>query len=566
MKNSILTILIIFLFSDILLCKVLKVPQDYTTIQSAINASTDLDTVLVSEGTYFENVKYNGKNIVLASNYIFTKDFETIRKTIINGSKSTDPDSGSCVSFNKKENSNAVLQGFTLTGGFGTKYGFSFGPYQEGGGVILGYSSAVIKDNIIINNNIAAAPGASNGGGGGIASMYGNPTICNNIIASNNAGYAGGIVLNWSSGKIMNNIIYHNTGGASFGTGGIMIWEPTTDVTVVNNTIVGNISLKDAGGININSTISVVKNNIVWGNRQVSGPQVTNASRGKFNNIEDYSDASNISANPLFLENSFLLPDNSPCVDAGDPADSCNDLADQINSSKALNPSKGSLKNDIGAFGGNFAKILPELDVTDLYVSNSTLTNLRCEVNKEVSGKVYFLNLSTGKLNIDSVTHTNKTDYLVNYPGKTLSLFQQDTLKITFKPTIVGNITDTIKIYHRAKDAVNPIKINVRSKANAATDVKENKSIGYNYQLDQNFPNPFNPETRIQFSIKESGSVTLKIYNILGKEIETLISKEMNAGAYSVNWKPEGNISSGVYLFKLTSGSFSEVKKMLFQK
>jgi PKD repeat protein len=81
------------------------------------------------------------------------------------------------------------------------------------------------------------------------------------------------------------------------------------------------------------------------------------------------------------------------------------------------------------------------------------------------------------------------------------------------------------------------------------------------YSLSQNYPNPFNPETKIKFAIPNSGFVKLVIYDIAGKEIETLINEELNPGNYSVNWNAM-DYTSGVYFYKLTSAGFTDVKKM----
>ena len=98
------------------------VPAQYSTIQSAINASINRDTVLVQPGTYFENINFRGKNIVLTSKYYQNSDYSFIQTTIINGSTPQFPDSASCVIFNRNEDSTTVLQGFTITGGTGTKW------------------------------------------------------------------------------------------------------------------------------------------------------------------------------------------------------------------------------------------------------------------------------------------------------------------------------------------------------------------------------------------------------------------------------------------------------------
>jgi len=95
--------------------------------------------------------------------------------------------------------------------------------------------------------------------------------------------------------------------------------------------------------------------------------------------------------------------------------------------------------------------------------------------------------------------------------------------------------------------------------------------------LEQNYPNPFNPSTVLRYEIGETRLVTLKVYNILGKEVVTLVNKEQSAGSYMVEFNASAlrqssvhrssatanELSSGVYFYKLQSGNFVETKKML---
>ncbi len=82
-----------------------------------------------------------------------------------------------------------------------------------------------------------------------------------------------------------------------------------------------------------------------------------------------------------------------------------------------------------------------------------------------------------------------------------------------------------------------------------------------NYSLDQNYPNPFNPSTTINFTIPNSEFVTLKVFNILGSEVATLVNENLTAGAYRFSFEA-ANLASGVYLYELTAGNFREIKKM----
>jgi photosystem II stability/assembly factor-like uncharacterized protein len=85
------------------------------------------------------------------------------------------------------------------------------------------------------------------------------------------------------------------------------------------------------------------------------------------------------------------------------------------------------------------------------------------------------------------------------------------------------------------------------------------------YSLSQNYPNPFNPSTKIKFSIPEVSKVMLKLYNLLGEEVATLVNEEKVAGYYTVEFNAS-SLSSGVYFYKLQAGSFVETKKMVLMK
>jgi hypothetical protein len=93
--------------------------------------------------------------------------------------------------------------------------------------------------------------------------------------------------------------------------------------------------------------------------------------------------------------------------------------------------------------------------------------------------------------------------------------------------------------------------------------------------LYRNYPNPFNPSTTINYSIPKQSYVTLKVYDLLGEEIETLVNEEKPAGNYQVKFSAKGgsayggnaaNLPSGVYFYKIQAGSFNQVRKMMLIK
>jgi hypothetical protein len=136
------------------------VTQDYATIQAAIDASNDGDTVLVSEGTYMENIRYRGKAIVVGSLYLLDNDTTHIAKTIIDGSSSTQADSGSVVYFINEEDTTSVLCGFTIQGGSGTRYYYGglwlTAWLRAGGGIFCDGAGARVVHNNITRNRVVA--------------------------------------------------------------------------------------------------------------------------------------------------------------------------------------------------------------------------------------------------------------------------------------------------------------------------------------------------------------------------------------------------------------------------
>ena len=102
------------------------------------------------------------------------------------------------------------------------------------------------------------------------------------------------------------------------------------------------------------------------------------------------------------------------------------------------------------------------------------------------------------------------------------------------------------------------------------TDLKKEVTSGSSqlpteYGMDQNYPNPFNPTTQINYQLPENNHVTLRVYDVLGNLVTTLINNEVEAGYHSVTWNASG-IASGIYFYTLRSGSFVATKKLILLK
>lgn len=100
---------------------------------------------------------------------------------------------------------------------------------------------------------------------------------------------------------------------------------------------------------------------------------------------------------------------------------------------------------------------------------------------------------------------------------------------------------------------------------NALALISKLEDVPTKFSLDQNYPNPFNPTTNIRFAIPEAGNVVLKIYNIAGEEVATLVNRQMNAGYHSVNFNASG-LASGMYIYRLQSHNYVQTNKMMLMK
>jgi hypothetical protein len=85
------------------------------------------------------------------------------------------------------------------------------------------------------------------------------------------------------------------------------------------------------------------------------------------------------------------------------------------------------------------------------------------------------------------------------------------------------------------------------------------------FSLYQNYPNPFNPNTNIKFQIAKNGYAVLRVFDIRGREVTTLVNEQLNPGTYEVEWDAS-KYSSGVYLYRMTAGEYSATKRMLLMK
>jgi hypothetical protein len=251
----------------------------------------------------------------------------------------------------------------------GTDSGNLSGGATGGVGVFGCY--ARIQQNEI-SYNVISGTGDAFGAGVGCGDIHDNLIIDNNYIAFNTIeqgdGWGGGLCIYRASAIVVKNKIMSNN-ATSFGSlsrgGGIWVRGNST-VNIINNTILFNEATY-GGGIATKNSTTTIKNSILWGDSAVSGHHEIYFDGGScdvdYCDIEGgwpYPSIGNINADPLLYDSAMAsgdttyccLPQNSPCVDAGDPHPLCNDPEDPLNPGFALWPAMGTIRNDMGAHGG----------------------------------------------------------------------------------------------------------------------------------------------------------------------------------------------------------------------
>lgn len=261
-------VILCLFFASHVSATILHVPLEYGSIQDAINRSTDGDVIIVSEGTYFENISLKGKAVTLMSE-------SGPHACIINGGKD-----GPVVTFDKGEGHRCILRGFTITNGSGKSIIDGNLHYHYGAGIYIEDASPTIVDNIIHRNALPTVTGNTVliAGGGIFAghptagSWISGPTIRGNLIYNNfSGGHGGGIAiaapnLNETI-NITNNMIYNNTADSN---GGAIYIAQYGKARLLNNQIFGNKAWNGGGvygwSFGMSGSKSIFRNNIVYGN------------------------------------------------------------------------------------------------------------------------------------------------------------------------------------------------------------------------------------------------------------------------------------------------------------
>ena len=188
-----------------------------------------------------------------------------------------------------------------------------------------------------------------------------------------------------------------------------------------------------------------------------------------------------------------------------------------------------------------YASVFPSVSVSGLVV------HVVWDDNRDGNREIYCKRSIDGGISWGADTRLTNNSAASNHPSVSVS---GQVVHVVWSDYRDGNA----EIYYKRDPTGNVLEI-----------ININSEIPNQFSLSQNYPNPFNPTTKIKFTLPKSSFVKLVVYDAIGKEIETLVNKQLNAGTYETEWN-SGKFSSGVYFYKLTTNEFTDIKKMVLLK
>lgn len=522
--NAIL--LTIILIASFATARTIHVPGDRETIQEAINITGRGDIVLIHPGTYYENLLIERRIITVASLYLTTGEVEYIDSTVIDGDSS-----GSVITVRDIETEETVICGLTIQKGYA----------DNGGGMLLINSSPSITRCVIRENQAYRS-------GGGLCCLEGSfPVITHSVFDLNetNIGGGGGIFID-ESGPILQHCIISRNHCDVEGGGGIHSNDGIAGL--VSCTIAENRSDGEGGAVFCRGeAMADVVNCIFWGNTLWEICLFDNNDihilysdvDGGRDSIVAYQDsearwgAGNINDDPQFLDpenGDFRLTEGSPCIDTGHPN---------------YPPDPDHTRVDMGALFYNQAAMMV-VEPEELQFEPFT-------------GTVDTLSVSITSIGENPLRITTR-QAMTLYPQSTRAFYVLDgeeelvlgpdsssLTHITFDPHRSGDYEGVLRILSNDIDypekfiPLYGISLNVKDNETEPPDRFELLSVN---------PNPFNSFTTVRFHLPKRDNVSLKLFNVYGREISELISGYFHSGVHEVTLDAE-DLASGIYFIRL---------------
>ena len=525
MKRILFTI--IFISSTVIhsFANIINVPADQPTIQAGINAAVSGDTVLVAQNTYYENINFNGKNIVVGSWFLTTGDTSYISQTVIDGNQID-----RVAIFENGEDTTAILCGFTIQHGYA----------NSGGGIYCNASHPTIEYCKITQNSVMSH-------GGGIYCINANPNLMNLTVISNLAsdpsvlgGSGGGILLDFSNPKL------------------------------INVTVKGNTALSSGGGIDCANSNPSIKNSKILENSAENGGGMSScfSSSLSFENVIISNNFAERGGGIYCLDEDMTLKYVTICentADLGGGISCCDSYIRLVNVTIVNNMASGSgggiyCRNSISIlvntilWNNSFHEVYFDANgpPNHLYITYSDVQDSLMRIATNNNGMVYWLN---GNID-DNPLFVGGTPFNCNLTENSPCIDAGTNFFVLVNDTLVN--MDSTNYYGFAPD-MGAIESPYFS------SIQENNALPFKFTLHQNYPNPFNPSTTIEFDLPKSSEVTLKVFNVLGEEVATLVSDRLSTGSYSYEWDAS-SLASGMYLYHLEADKFVSIKKLMLLK
>lgn len=598
---------------------IINVPDDYETIQEGIDASSDGDTVLVQPGAYVENINFNGHNITLGSLFLTTGDTSYISATIIDGDSS-----GSVVTFESGEDSAAVITGFTIQNGYTELAGggincyyssptinnniiYENSAYSFGGGICCTDANSTIINNSIVGNSVEFF-------GGGISCIRSNLTISNNTINDNiSSHFGGGINCGDCNPIISNNIISENF---SNGNGGGINCKNNSNPLIINNTIDCNSSEFMGGGIFCENSNPTVNSNTISGNSGLWGGGIYCDYGSNLTIIGNFigGNTANLGSGGIHCRASSPIINNNTIsenftnssgggirLDYGSNPEIINNTirgnyaqydgggiycfeSDPMLSYSSINTNSAYDGGGIYCDYNSNPTIINSVIVGNTAVgsggivcrenSNPIITNIICWVNSIPEIYIDYTSLPTitycdiqdgcegeGNIDVDPLFRDPENgDFhlMTTYCGDPYDSPCIDA----GHPNIIDSLLDCdwglgeLRSDMGAYGGGDSVEVDIDD---------QSPHIPNRFALAQNCPNPFNAFTTIKYNLPKETDVTIDIYDIIGRKVETLVDKQQPAGYHHVVWDANDK-SSGMYFYRIKTGDYTETKKMLLLK
>ena len=508
---------------------IIDVPDDFETIQAAIDAAQNGDTVLVAPGEYIENIDFSGKNIIVASLFFTTGEARYIEETIIDGDSS-----GSVVSFENGEDEDAILTGFTLRNGYLDR---------NGGGIKCANSSPTITNCRIHDNHVGTRGGGiscepnanpmirdceifentSNSGGAGLwCGENSSPTISGCNVYSNEARWnGGGLNMYIDCNPVVEDCIFEEN-IANHGGGGIIISQDCSPL-ISNCQILDNMSVNNGGGITVERNATPVIRNCLLEDNE------TENERGAAIAVIE-------NGNPVIINCTFdweprygwytaiYLAGSNACV----------------------------LNSNLYGLSPLWISFDPDSAASSIMIAYSDIMDGQASIVTNDNGELHW---EEGNIDADPLyLDREEGDYRLSEDspcidaGTAFFVWEDDTLVNMQDDEYNGEAPD-MGAYESDFEGIG----------------SESVVLPSEFKLYQNHPNPFNSLTKLKYELPSTSCAKLAINDINGRLVDVIVDERLNAGRYTAVWNAD-KMPSGIYLARLEAGSEYRMVKLMLIK